>query len=58
MMSLASKSLRIEAPIPGKPYVGLEVPNVTPEIVAFGNVISNPKFYNDKEHPLKVALGC
>ncbi|QWB96489.1 DNA translocase FtsK [Mycoplasmatota bacterium] len=57
MMSLASKSLRIEAPIPGKPYVGLEVPNVTPEIVAFGNVISNPKFYNDKEHPLKVALG-
>jgi len=57
MMNLASKSMRIEAPIPGKPYVGLEVPNVTPEIVAFGNVISNPKFLNDVEHPLKVALG-
>ncbi len=57
MMSLASKSLRIEAPIPGKPYVGLEVPNKTPEIVAFGNVIDDPKFLNDKEHPLKVALG-
>jgi len=57
MMSLASKSLRIEAPIPGKPYVGLEVPNVKPEIVAFGNVIANPNFLNDKEHPLKVALG-
>ena len=57
MMSLASKSLRIEAPIPGKPYVGLEVPNKIPEIVAFGNVIDDPKFYNDKEHPLKVALG-
>jgi S-DNA-T family DNA segregation ATPase FtsK/SpoIIIE len=57
MMSLASKSLRIEAPIPGKPYVGLEVPNKTPEIVAFGNVIDNPAFLNDKEHPLKVALG-
>lgn len=57
MMSLASKSLRIEAPIPGKPYVGLEVPNVKPEIVAFGNVIANPSFLNDKEHPLKVALG-
>ena len=57
MMSLASKSLRIEAPIPGKPYVGLEVPNKTPEIVAFGNVIDNPEFLNDKAHPLKVALG-
>ncbi len=57
MMSLASKSLRIEAPIPGKPYVGLEVPNKTPEIVAFGNVIDNPTFLNDKDHPLKVALG-
>ena len=57
MMSLSSKSLRIEAPIPGKPYVGLEVPNKIPEIVAFGNVVDDPKFYNDKEHPLKVALG-
>ncbi len=57
MMSLASKSIRIEAPIPGKPYVGLEVPNVQPEIVAFGNVVSNKKFLDDKDHPLKVALG-
>ncbi len=57
MMSLASKSIRIEAPIPGKPYVGIEVPNVKPEIVAFGNVISNPNFLSDKDHPLKVALG-
>ncbi len=56
MMSLASKSIRIEAPIPGKPYVGLEVPNVQTEIVAYGNVISNPKFL-EKDHPLKVALG-
>ncbi len=57
MMSLASKSLRIEAPIPGKPYVGLEVPNVKPEIVAFGNVVDTDEFLNDKNHPLKVALG-
>lgn len=57
MMSLASKSLRIEAPIPGKPYVGLEVPNVKPEIVAFGNVVDTDEFLNDKDHPLKVALG-
>ena len=56
MMSLASKSIRIEAPIPGKPYVGLEVPNVKPEIVAFGNVVDTPEFMED-HHPLKVALG-
>ncbi|MBE0700844.1 MAG: DNA translocase FtsK, partial [Acholeplasmataceae bacterium] len=57
MMNLASKSLRIEAPIPGKPYVGLEVPNVKPEIVAFGNVVDTKEFLEDKDHPLKVALG-
>jgi DNA segregation ATPase FtsK/SpoIIIE, S-DNA-T family len=57
MMSLASKSIRIEAPIPGKPYVGIEVPNVKQEIVAFGNVVDTIEFLEDKEHPLKVALG-
>jgi S-DNA-T family DNA segregation ATPase FtsK/SpoIIIE len=57
MMSLSSKSLRIEAPIPGKPYVGLEVPNVKPEIVAFGNVVDTKEFLDDFDHPLKVALG-
>jgi DNA segregation ATPase FtsK/SpoIIIE, S-DNA-T family len=56
MMSLSSKSLRIEAPIPGKPYVGLEVPNVETEIVAFGNVVDTEEFRNP-DHPLKVALG-
>lgn len=55
-MSLAAISTRIEAPIPGKPYVGLEVPNVDREIVAFGNVVSDPKFLNSKK-PLYVALG-
>lgn len=57
MMNLASRSIRIEAPIPGKPYVGLEVPNVKPEIVAFGNVVDTKEFLEDTEHPLKIALG-
>lgn len=56
-MNLAATSLRIEAPIPGKPYVGLEVPNVKPEIVAFGNVVDTKEFLEDMTHPLKVALG-
>ncbi len=57
MMNLASRSIRIEAPIPGKPYVGLEVPNVKPEIVAFGNVVDTKEFLEDTDHPLKIALG-
>lgn len=56
MMNLAATSLRIEAPIPGKPYVGLELPNEVPEIVAFGNVISDDVFINSK-NPLMIALG-
>ena len=55
-MNLKATSIRIEAPIPGKPYVGLEVPNVNPEIVAFGNVVNSIEFMSAKE-PLKVALG-
>lgn len=55
-MNLAAETTRIEAPIPGKPYVGLEVPNKEPEIVAFGNVVDDPKFLNTK-NPLTIALG-
>lgn len=57
MMSLRAPSIRIEAPIPGKPYVGLEVPNVEPELVAFGNVIDDDEFLDGHTKPLKVALG-
>lgn len=56
MMDLAATSVRIEAPIPGKPYVGIEVPNVEKEIVSFGNIVDDPRFTEDN-HPLKVALG-
>lgn len=57
MMNLSAKSLRIEAPIPGKPYVGIEVPNDEAEIVSFGNVVDTKEFLEDHENPLKVALG-
>ena len=57
MMNLAATSLRIEAPIPGKMYVGIEVPNKETEIVAFGNVVDQKEFLEDHDHPLKVALG-
>ncbi len=57
MMNLSAETLRIEAPIPGKPFVGIEVPNEEKEIVAFGNVVDTPEFLEDYDHPLKVALG-
>ncbi|MGI6781692.1 MAG: DNA translocase FtsK [Acholeplasmataceae bacterium] len=57
MMGLAASSIRIEAPIPGKPYVGIEVPNEVPETVLFGNVVDTPEFLDDHDHPLKIALG-
>ncbi len=57
MMALAATSLRIEAPIPGKPYVGIEVANKVADIVSFGNVVDTKEFLEDHEHPLKVALG-
>ncbi|MCD7894172.1 MAG: DUF87 domain-containing protein [Erysipelotrichaceae bacterium] len=57
-LALATADIRIEAPIPGKPYVGIEVPNSTPAVVAFKDVykslMNNPKYTDDK---LVVALG-
>ncbi|NVY96814.1 DNA translocase FtsK [Lactobacillus sp. DCY120] len=38
-LALAAKDIRIEAPIPGKPYVGIEVPNQHPSMVSFREVI-------------------
>lgn len=54
-MNLGAKSIRIQAPIPGKRTVGIEVPNSKIETVFFGDII-NDEFYNDSD-PLKIALG-
>jgi S-DNA-T family DNA segregation ATPase FtsK/SpoIIIE len=55
-MSLAATAVRIEAPIPGKPFVGVEVPNVKKDMVRFGNIVDDPQFL-DSDKPLQVALG-
>lgn len=54
-MALAAKEIRIEAPIPGKSTVGIEVPNMVPEIVHFIDIISKEEFRNNAL--LNVALG-
>jgi S-DNA-T family DNA segregation ATPase FtsK/SpoIIIE len=55
-MSLSALSLRIEAPIPGKNTIGIEVPNKVRESVFFGDVIDNDYFENS-EDPLLLAIG-
>ena len=55
-MNLEGKSIRIEAPIPGKSTIGIEVPNIEQEKVFFGDLISRPEFLEDG-NPLNVALG-
>lgn len=56
LMKLAANNIRIQDPIPGKTYAGIEIPNATRSSVYLGNLINNPKFLNDKHH-LYVALG-
>lgn len=57
-LALATADIRIEAPIPGKPYVGIEVPNTTASMVAFKDVfkaLTQEKSLDDNK--LVVALG-
>ncbi len=55
-LALGAKKIRIEAPVPGKGYVGIEVPNAKPEIVRLREVLESAEFRRIKS-PLAVALG-
>ena len=55
-LSLAAESIRIEAPIPGKQAVGIEIPNKEKEVVALRDIIDSDKFKNSKSK-LSFALG-
>ena len=55
-LNLAAETIRIEAPIPGKQAVGIEVPNKEKESVHLREVLESDKF-NDSESKLTVALG-
>jgi S-DNA-T family DNA segregation ATPase FtsK/SpoIIIE len=54
--SLATVSVRVVEIIPGKPYVGLEIPNESREIVALGEIIKS-QAYDELKSPLTLALG-
>ena len=55
-LNLAAETIRIEAPIPGKHAVGIEVPNAENEIVHLRDIIDTVEFQNHKSK-LAFALG-
>ncbi len=56
-MGLAKAGVRIEAPIPGKSAVGIEVPNAEPATVYFRNILETPEFRNHKSR-IAACLGA
>lgn len=55
-LALAAHPIRIEAPIPGKSLVGVEVPNKTTAMVRLKEILTSEPFKN-KKSPLTFALG-
>ncbi|MCC6169352.1 MAG: DNA translocase FtsK, partial [Caldilineaceae bacterium] len=55
-LALAAPALRIEAPVPGRPYVGIEVPNSTKSLVSLRGILESPAMRRQKGD-LLLALG-
>jgi len=55
-LALAAHPLRIEAPIPGKSLVGIEIPNSVKSTVGLGSLLASKEFQNP-DKPLMMALG-
>ncbi|MBW7881429.1 MAG: DNA translocase FtsK 4TM domain-containing protein [Caldilineaceae bacterium] len=54
-LALAAPAVRIEAPVPGRPYVGIEVPNPDKSLVSLRGILSSPEM--QKGGALALALG-
>lgn len=55
-LALKAMAVRIEAPIPGKDIVGIEIPNATRKTVFFRDVVES-KIFQESRHKLPMALG-
>ena len=55
-LAASTGQVRIEAPIPGRALVGIEIPNRRPEIVTLKKILSSPLF-SENNDPLLVPLG-
>jgi S-DNA-T family DNA segregation ATPase FtsK/SpoIIIE len=59
-LSLAARRLRLETPVPGQSYIGVEVPNKKPSIVTLRSVYESEYFHDlmkKKQAPLLIPLG-
>lgn len=55
-LALSAERLRIEAPVPGRPYVGIEVPNARSTVVRLRPILETESFYKTAS-PLAIAMG-
>lgn len=55
-LALSAPAIRIEAPVPGKAYLGIEVPNRKPERVRLRPILESERFHS-MASPLAIALG-
>lgn len=55
-LDLAATSIRMEAPIPGKRAVGIEVPNVKPAVVRMASLLASPEWAK-MDSPLSFVIG-
>lgn len=55
-LALSANAIRVEAPIPGRPYVGIEFPNRSPAVVTLREVFESPA-YTSLDEPLKLVMG-
>ena len=55
-LALAASPVRIQAPVPGKSYIGIEVPNREPTLVSLRGVLESTEFRKSRS-PLTIPLG-
>lgn len=55
-LALAAPTIRIQAPVPGKPVVGIEIPNTAAQMVAIRELLESER-YRAVKSPLAVVLG-
>ncbi len=55
-LALAAESIRIEAPVPGQPYIGIELPNKSKAMVRMRDLVEGREF-RDPKHPLLIGIG-
>ena len=55
-LALSAERLRIQAPVPGRPYIGVEVPNAQSTVVRLRPILETDIFYRINS-PLAIALG-